>query len=116
MTVFMQVICKLLEIYPNNIKFLLTYACVSFWLLFSSVIVAMLVNLQYNDKISRKLIDYKNINNNLIMDDLNKKYLNILNSNVKKKKSLSFNIIWIAISIYCFYIFMCTHYYFVIRF
>lgn len=84
MTVFMQVICKLLEIYPNNIKFLLTYVCVSFWLLFSSVIVAMLVNLQYNDKISRKLIDYKNINNNLIMDDLNKKYLNILNSNVKK--------------------------------
>lgn len=88
MTVFMQVICKLLEIYPNNIKFLLTYACVSFWLLFSSVIVAMLVNLQYNDKISRKLIDYKNINNNLIMDDLNKKYLNILNSNVKKNHCL----------------------------
>lgn len=88
-TVFMQMVYKLLEIFPNNTKYLLMYACVSFGLLFGSVIVAMLANLQYNDKVNRELIDYENINNDLIIDDLNKKYLNILNSNVKKNHCLS---------------------------
>ena len=87
-TVFMQMVYKLLEIFSNNTKYLLTYACVSFGLLFCSVIVAMLANLQYNDRINRELIDYENINNDLIIDDLNKKYLNILNSNVKKNHYL----------------------------
>ena len=82
--VFMQMVYKLLEIFPNNTKFLLMYASVSFGLLFSSVIFTMLANLQYNDKFNREIIDYKNINNDLIIEDLNKKYLNILNSNVKK--------------------------------
>lgn len=65
------------------------YAGISFGLLFGSVIAAMLANLHYNDKINRELIDYKNINNDLIIADLNKKYLNILNSNVKKLHFLS---------------------------
>ena len=88
-TVFMQMVYKLLEVYTNNTKFLLIYASVSFGLLFGSVIAAMWATLHYNDKISRELIDYKNINNDLIIDDLNKKYSNACNSNVKKIKFLS---------------------------
>lgn len=49
----------------------------------------MWATLHCNDKISRELIDYKNINNDLIIDDLNKQYSNTCNSNVKKINFLS---------------------------
>lgn len=105
-TAFMQIVYKLMEIFPNNTKFLLMYACVSFALLFSSVLLSILANSQFNDKINRDLISCKEISNDLIIDDLNKKYLNILSNNIKKYKSLS--IAYGMLLAFMFFTFVCV--------